>query len=761
MRSESKSTNARTVRVGLAVAMIATIAATLGAVGTAAAAVTPTKDPLSVARAISDHPAFVLGAAFDVLPPAGTPAAVSTDPLAGFWTSLETPDFAILSTGETGKVVSDTDPAQFARASDDLGGEPLRGGIEHDVTMLRIDVQIPHGADCLSFDYRFLSEESSPEDPASEPFDDAFIAELDSSSWTAVDGDIDAPLSFAVTPTGDVVTVGNAELFMTTDGALGTAFDRATPIWQAWTTVRSGEKHTIYLTLFDGVDSERDSAVFIDRLAFGTSEDGATCTPGSTLVAQVFADQPVSVVGGANGYRILVEAVGGPPPSSAPPLSAPIQTAAIASISSELPQGFSYIPGSTTGSTTADPAIGGVPSSLIWPGALVPAEPPNDDAVELRFGVFVTKKPGTYTNTVSVKATSDYFLLPPVPGAPIDVVIPSADLAVAYEQSPSPARLNGKIKLRLLVTNNGPQAATGTALEAKLPTSFLKARVSSTQGTCDLTDALVGYVLKCGLGLLAPGQTVAVSITGVLDGPDLAIAANATAVEDDPNSENNTLAADAALIAADDKPTPVVGETVATKAKNGKIKVKPPEEKSFVALETVSELPVGTTIDARKGEVKITAAGRDGELQAASFAKGKFVVRQKDTGLTTLKLLGGDFSKCGSKKLKNADRETQKFIKDGARGRRVIRRLWGRGKGRFRTRGRYAAATVRGTVWRTVDRCDGTLIRVTEGVVIVRDVNRKRAVKVKAGQQYLVKRVRAGKKIAGKKATSKKTAKKG
>jgi hypothetical protein len=44
--------------------------------------------------------------------------------------------------------------------------------------------------------------------------------------------------------------------------------------------------------------------------------------------------------------------------------------------------------------------------------------------------------------------------------------------------------------------------------------------------------------------------------------------------------------------------------------------------------------------------------------------------------------------------------------------------LWGSGKGQFRTKGRYAAATVRGTIWLTADRCDGTFVRVRRGVIV-------------------------------------------
>jgi hypothetical protein len=65
------------------------------------------------------------------------------------------------------------------------------------------------------------------------------------------------------------------------------------------------------------------------------------------------------------------------------------------------------------------------------------------------------------------------------------------------------------------------------------------------------------------------------------------------------------------------------------------------------------------------------------------------------------------------------------------------RGLWGNAKGRFRTHGRYGAATVRGTLWLTVDRCDGTLVQVSRGVVQVRDFAKHRTVTVRAGQQYL------------------------
>jgi hypothetical protein len=65
------------------------------------------------------------------------------------------------------------------------------------------------------------------------------------------------------------------------------------------------------------------------------------------------------------------------------------------------------------------------------------------------------------------------------------------------------------------------------------------------------------------------------------------------------------------------------------------------------------------------------------------------------------------------------------------------RRLWGSGKGSFRTAGKYSAATIRGTTWLTQDTCTTTLTRVKQGVVSVRDNVLKKTVVVKAGRKYV------------------------
>ena len=66
-----------------------------------------------------------------------------------------------------------------------------------------------------------------------------------------------------------------------------------------------------------------------------------------------------------------------------------------------------------------------------------------------------------------------------------------------------------------------------------------------------------------------------------------------------------------------------------------------------------------------------------------------------------------------------------------------MRRLWGEGKGSFRTAGRRSTATVRGTQWLVEDRCDGTLTRVKRGRVDVRDIRLKKTIRLRAGKRFL------------------------
>ena len=176
---------------------------------------------------------------------------------------------------------------------------------------------------------------------------------------------------------------------------------------------------------------------------------------------------------------------------------------------------------------------------------------------------------------------------------------------------------------------------------------------------------------------------------------------------------------------------------VVTAVVSGQVLVAlPGRPRRFVPLSAVSEIPVGSVIDARRGTVRLTSA-RDsaGRTQSGTFSGGVFQVRQSRRrsarGLTDLVLRGGSFNRCGSA------RGSGRSASGAQLSRRTIRRLRSNARGRFRTTGRNSAATVRGTRWETIDRCDGTLTKVTRGTVVVRDFRRKKNVIVKAGKSYL------------------------
>ena len=239
------------------------------------AGITPAGSAAELARAVAQNPATVTGAAFATVPPNGTPTAVSDTPLAGFPTSGSS--YAILSTGDA-TLASQPNDAPDSAADD--GGGAVRGDGEFDVTTMKIDVRVPQDANCLSFDFKFLSEEY-PE-YVGQQFNDAFVAELDTSDWSTSDATIDAPHNFAFDPAGNPISVNaTGATSVNAANAAGTTYDGATPTLRAATPVTPGA-HSLYLSIFDLGDSGFDSAVFVDDLVVGKTAGGA-CTAGAAV----------------------------------------------------------------------------------------------------------------------------------------------------------------------------------------------------------------------------------------------------------------------------------------------------------------------------------------------------------------------------------------------------------------------------------------------------------------------------------------------
>ena len=180
------------------------------------------------------------------------------------------------------------------------------------------------------------------------------------------------------------------------------------------------------------------------------------------------------------------------------------------------------------------------------------------------------------------------------------------------------------------------------------------------------------------------------------------------------------------------------GSATASRGARASVTVPGIKGRQFVPLSQARQIPVRSLLDTRRGTVRLTSArGSGGATQSSTFTSGVFQVlqsrRSSAKGLTDLVLKGSTFRTCG--RISGKGSSVRSAARRGSR--RRIRRLRGNGSGRFRTRGRYSAATVRGTDWTVTDRCDGTLTQVRRGRVTVRDFRRRKNVTLKAGKSYL------------------------
>ena len=170
-------------------------------------------------------------------------------------------------------------------------------------------------------------------------------------------------------------------------------------------------------------------------------------------------------------------------------------------------------------------------------------------------------------------------------------------------------------------------------------------------------------------------------------------------------------------------PVPVLGRSVVAGRVSGTVRVKA-KGGSFRTLGAGESIPLGSTVDATKGKMRLTSASNAaGATQSAVFFQGAFVITQtRGSKPVTQLALSGRLS-CPKRASTSA--------------RRRVRRLWGDGRGRFRTRGRHGAATVRGTKWLTEDRCGSTKVTVRRGTVVVRDFAKRKNKVVTKGRSYV------------------------
>jgi len=183
-------------------------------------------------------------------------------------------------------------------------------------------------------------------------------------------------------------------------------------------------------------------------------------------------------------------------------------------------------------------------------------------------------------------------------------------------------------------------------------------------------------------------------------------------------------------------PPPTPKKTANVEAKSGEVTVKCPG-KAESAIDAKTQIKAGCRVDATGGVVALTAAAdAKGKTQSADFFDGAFKFKQvEETELAKKKKVKALITELALDVAKPTS--CKKTSKSSIAGARRGGHLWGRGKGRYRTRGRRGAGTVRGTEWLTEERCEGTYFQVKTGVVEVKDFTLKKTVLLKKGKHYL------------------------
>jgi hypothetical protein len=188
---------------------------------------------------------------------------------------------------------------------------------------------------------------------------------------------------------------------------------------------------------------------------------------------------------------------------------------------------------------------------------------------------------------------------------------------------------------------------------------------------------------------------------------------------------------------AEPAPPPQRSSSATAVRKGGKVRVRRKGRKDFEIIDSQTSIPFGSIVDARRGKVRVvTEIDAAGTTQAATFRRGLFELRQPEGGDGTVDVLlrGGNFKRRCRRAGKSLAHAARVPTRDAGR---VVRRLWASDRhGRFRMHGRNSVATVRGTRWEMIDHCNGTVTRVTEGAVDVRDRRTGRTVRVRAGRSH-------------------------
>jgi len=203
--------------------------------------------------------------------------------------------------------------------------------------------------------------------------------------------------------------------------------------------------------------------------------------------------------------------------------------------------------------------------------------------------------------------------------------------------------------------------------------------------------------------------------------------------------------------------SPTLGKTFNISLVSGVVLVE--VNGKFIPLTELTQIPKNTVINALHGTLSLTTAalGPPGARDAAAKGKkpkktptqkGSFggavfkisqATRGAGKGLVTLALVEGAGFK-GAPTYATCTKHTAADPTASVASAKTLQLLHASAKGKFRTKGKYSAATVLGTKWTVADRCDGTLTHDITDSVSVTDFVHHKTVILHAGQSYLAKK---------------------
>ncbi|HEX5617054.1 MAG TPA: choice-of-anchor Q domain-containing protein [Solirubrobacteraceae bacterium] len=349
-----------------------------------------------------------------------------------------------------------------------------------------------------------------------------------------------------------------------------------------------------------------------------------------------------------------------------------------------------------------------------------------DFSVHVRSGatdVFASPQPGSLTGTPFSVPAGTYVVASTMPGyttttsgdcdaggtVTLDIRESKTCTVTANDVAPT-------LKVITTVTNDSGGTRTPSGFSVHVRKGGADVANSPKPGSSSGTT----YTLSAGTYAVGPD-----SVVGYTTAVGGACAANGSVTLLPGDVKTCTVSGnDNAIVKQQQLPPPQPGKNVNALPKGGTVLAKLPGTAKFVLLDEDEQIPLGTVVDVRKGRVTIVAAAGDG--QTADFYGGIFKLGQTKGSepITVLTLV--EKLSCPKKKSQAS-----------AAAKKKKRRLWGDGKGRFRTKGKHSAATVVGTKWLVEDRCTSTLTRVARGKVRVRDFAKKTTVLVKAPKKYV------------------------